>query len=114
MQGYILAAYFYGYSCANLPGGILSLKFGGKWVNFVAIFFGSIATLLTPISARLNFWTLLASRFLAGIVHGVMWPAFSSMWAHWAVPEERSRLVAISNAGAQIGNVVALPVSIFI
>ena len=87
------------------------MRFGGKWVNFVAIFVGSIATLLTPVTAYLNFWALFASRFLAGIVHGVMWPAFSSMWAHWAVPEERSRLVSISNAGAQIGNVIALPVS---
>ena len=87
------------------------MKFGGKWVNFVAIFVGSIATLLTPVGAYWNFRILLISRFLVGIVHGVMWPAFSSMWAHWAVPEERSRLVSISNAGAQIGNVIALPVS---
>ena len=28
--------------------------------------------------------------------------------AHWAPPNERSRLVGIANAGAQIGNVAAL------
>ncbi len=31
----------------------------------------------------------------------------SSLWAYWAPPSERSRLVGIANAGSQIGNVVA-------
>ena len=88
------------------------MRFGGKWVNFVAILVGSIATLLTPISAHWNYWVLFVCRLICGLVHGVMWPAFSSMWAHWAVPEERSRLVSISNAGAQLGNVIVLPVRI--
>ena len=55
---------------------------------------------------------MIAARFVTGMVHGVMWPAVASMWAHWAVPAERSRLISIGSAGSQIGNVVALPVSI--
>ncbi len=90
----------------------MSLRFGGKYVNFFAILIGSIATILTPISARLHYGALIGARFVTGLVHGVMWPAVASMWAHWAVPEERSRLISLGNAGSQIGNVVALPVSI--
>lgn len=35
----------------------------------------------------------------------MVWPAFSGFWSAWAPPGERSRLISISNAGAQIGNV---------
>ena len=30
----------------------------------------------------------------------------SSLWAFWAPPAERSRLVGVGNAGSQIGNVL--------
>ena len=33
----------------------------------------------------------------------------NNLKAKWAPPSERSRLAGISNAGAQIGNVIALP-----
>uniref|UniRef100_A0A8C9WII0 Solute carrier family 17 member 5 n=1 Tax=Scleropages formosus TaxID=113540 RepID=A0A8C9WII0_SCLFO len=42
---------------------------------------------------------------------GVTFPAMHAMWASWAPPLERSRLVTISYAGAQLGTVVALPLS---
>ncbi len=90
----------------------MSLKFGGKYVNLLGLLIGSIATLLTPICAQYHFGALIAARFVTGIVHGVMWPAVASMWAHWAVPQERSTLISLGSAGSQIGNVVALPVNI--
>jgi MFS family permease len=39
---------------------------------------------------------------------------FMNLKAHWAPPTERSRLAGIANAGAQIGNVVALPLGGFL
>ena len=38
----------------------------------------------------------------------------SSLWAFWAPPAERSRLVGVANAGSQIGNVIALPLGGFL
>lgn len=36
---------------------------------------------------------------------GVVWSGMSTLWPHWAPPEERSTLIGIGNAGSQIGNV---------
>jgi predicted MFS family arabinose efflux permease len=47
----------------------------------------------------------LSFRNLFFLKKGVFWPAMSSLWAYWAPPAERSRLVGVANAGAQIGNV---------
>lgn len=37
-----------------------------------------------------------------------------SIKAYWAPPSERSRLAGIANAGAQMGNVIALPLGGFL
>ena len=42
---------------------------------------------------------------------GVLWPCIATVWAHWAPPFERSRLVGIGNSGSQIGNAIALPIA---
>ncbi|XP_041107980.1 sialin isoform X3 [Polyodon spathula] len=49
-----------------------------------------------------------------GVQHnttGVTFPAMHTMWSAWAPPMERSKLLSISYAGAQLGTVVALPAS---
>jgi MFS family permease len=43
-----------------------------------------------------------------------MWPAGAALWAYWAPPAERSRLIAFSNGGSQIGNVITLPLGGFL
>ncbi|XP_058032281.1 sialin isoform X4 [Ahaetulla prasina] len=42
---------------------------------------------------------------------GVTFPAMHAMWSNWAPPLERSKLLSISYAGAQLGTVVSLPLS---
>ncbi|ERE76650.1 sialin [Cricetulus griseus] len=42
---------------------------------------------------------------------GVTFPAMHAMWSSWAPPLERSKLLTISYAGAQLGTVISLPLS---
>ncbi|XP_017826593.2 sialin isoform X5 [Callithrix jacchus] len=42
---------------------------------------------------------------------GVTFPAMHAMWSSWAPPLERSKLLSISYAGAQLGTVISLPLS---
>ena len=79
-QGLILSFYFVGYLLTEIPGGWLSLKFGSKIVLAVAILVGSVLTLLLPFAARIHVGMLIAGRFLIGLAHGVVWPAFSGFW----------------------------------
>ncbi|KAL4625052.1 sialin [Arapaima gigas] len=110
-QGWILGSFFYGYILTQIPGGYLARRYGAKWLLGLGILGTVVFTLLTPLAADLGPGYLIAVRVLEGIGEGVTFPAMHAMWASWAPPLERSRLVTISYTGAQLGTVVALPLS---
>uniref|UniRef100_A0A803W3S3 Sialin n=1 Tax=Ficedula albicollis TaxID=59894 RepID=A0A803W3S3_FICAL len=110
-QGWILGSFFYGYIITQIPGGYLASKIGGKLLLGFGIFGTSVFTLLTPLAANLGVGYLIAVRALEGLGEGVTFPAMHSMWSSWAPPLERSKLLSISYAGAQLGTVVSLPLS---
>uniref|UniRef100_A0A672HXB2 Sialin n=1 Tax=Salarias fasciatus TaxID=181472 RepID=A0A672HXB2_SALFA len=110
-QGWILGSFFYGYILTQVPGGYLAGRVGPKWLLGFGILGTVIFSLLTPIAADLGAGYLIAIRVLEGIGEGVTFPALYTMWAAWAPPLERSRLLTISYIGAQLGTVVCLPLS---
>ncbi|CAF0770185.1 unnamed protein product [Brachionus calyciflorus] len=109
VQGLILSSYFYGYIFTQVPGGWLSMKYGAKIILGLSMLGGSIFTILIVPSAELGYGVLMACRFLIGVSHGMMWPAISAMFIKWAPPFEKSRIIGFASSGANIGNVVALP-----
>ncbi|CAL1542430.1 unnamed protein product [Lymnaea stagnalis] len=110
-QGYILGAFFYGYIITQLPGGWLASRYGGKNLFGYGVLGTSILTIITPFAARYSVYMLIAVRVLEGIGEGVTFPAMHSMWGSWAPVWERSKLVAFTYAGAQLGTVISLPIS---
>ncbi|OCT58452.1 sialin [Xenopus laevis] len=110
-QGWILGSFFYGYILTQIPGGYVAGKIGGKQLLGFGILGTAVFTLLTPLSADLGAGWLIAVRAVEGLGEGVTFPAMHAMWARWAPPLERSRLLSLSYAGAQLGTVVSLPVS---
>ncbi|XP_048858349.1 sialin-like [Brienomyrus brachyistius] len=110
-QGWILGSFFYGYIVTQLPGGYLARKHGSKWLLGLGILCTVIFTLLTPLAASLGAPYLIGVRVLEGIGEGVTFPAMHAMWASWAPPLERSRLLTICYSGSQLGTVLALPLS---
>lgn len=67
LQGHILGAFYYGYVFAQIPGGILAQKYGGKHVFGIGIFATAVLTLLTPLAARTGPAYMIAVRVLEGI-----------------------------------------------
>ncbi|XP_053566413.1 sialin [Bombina bombina] len=110
-QGWILGSFFYGYILTQIPGGYIAGRVGSKMLLGLGILGTSIFTLLTPLAADLGAWYLVAVRALEGLGEGVTFPAMHAMWSSWAPPLERSRLLSLSYAGAQLGTVVSLPLS---
>ncbi|XP_069000369.1 sialin [Embiotoca jacksoni] len=110
-QGWILGSFFYGYILTQIPGGYLAGRFGPKWLMGFGILGTVVFTLLTPVAADLGACYLIAVRVLEGIGEGVTFPAMYTMWAAWAPPLERSRLLTVTYIGAQMGTVIALPLS---
>ncbi|EDL26408.1 solute carrier family 17 (anion/sugar transporter), member 5, isoform CRA_b, partial [Mus musculus] len=91
-QGWILGSFFYGYIVTQIPGGYIASRVGGKLLLGLGILGTSVFTLFTPLE-------------------GVTFPAMHAMWSSWAPPLERSKLLTISYAGAQLGTVISLPLS---
>ncbi|KAK5908782.1 hypothetical protein CgunFtcFv8_016811 [Champsocephalus gunnari] len=110
-QGWILGSFFYGYILTQILGGYLAGRWGPKWLMGLGILGTVFFTLLTPVAADLGAKYLIAVRVLEGIGEGVTFPAMYTMWASWAPPLERSRLLTISYIGAQLGTVISLPLS---
>ncbi|XP_031735090.1 sialin isoform X1 [Anarrhichthys ocellatus] len=110
-QGWILGSFFYGYILTQIPGGYLAGRYGPKWLMGFGILGTVVFTLLTPVAADLGASYVIAVRVLEGIGEGVTFPSMYTMWAAWAPPLERSRLLTISYIGAQLGTVVSLPLS---
>uniref|UniRef100_A0A3B4BB53 Major facilitator superfamily (MFS) profile domain-containing protein n=1 Tax=Periophthalmus magnuspinnatus TaxID=409849 RepID=A0A3B4BB53_9GOBI len=110
-QGWILGSFFYGYILTQIPGGYLAGRLGPKWLLGFGVLGTVLFTLLTPVAADWGAGYLIAVRALEGVGEGVTFPSMYTMWAAWAPPLERSRLFTISYIGAQLGTVVALPLS---
>lgn len=110
-QGILLGGFFWGYIVTQIPGGLLSQRFGGKRVFGYFMLLAAIATLFSSLSARVSPYLLLFMRIINGVGQGVVFPAVHDIWAKWAPPLERSKLIGFSHAGAQIGNVLTFPLS---
>ncbi|XP_051247270.1 sialin [Dicentrarchus labrax] len=113
-QGWLLGAFFFGYLCTQIPGGYLSGHYGGKMFLGVGVLGTAALTLLTPLAAQLGSYWLFALRALEGFGEGVTFPAMMAMWARWAPPLERSRLMTLSGSGANFGAFLALPLTGYI
>ncbi|XP_034016091.1 sialin [Thalassophryne amazonica] len=107
-QGWLLGAFFFGYLCTQMPGGYLSSHYGGKFFLGVGVLSTAVLTLLTPLAASWGSRWLFALRVLEGFTEGTTFPAMMAMWARWAPPLERSRLLTLSGSGGTFGAFVSL------
>lgn len=116
-QGVVLGAFFYGYSATQMPGGWLAGVVGGKWPFGLGMLGTALGSLVTPAAARASVasnggaGTLVAVRVLEGLGEGVTYPAMFSMVAQWAPPHERGSLLAVAYVGANVGAVLAMPLT---
>ncbi|CAL8095520.1 unnamed protein product [Orchesella dallaii] len=110
-QGVILGSFFWGYVLTQMPGGILSHRYGGKWPLGIGLFLAGIATVLTPLAARTHKYVLCLARVVCGLGEGFAFPAMHGLLASWAPPDEKSKLASIVYAGAQFGTAATMIMS---
>ncbi|KAM3858581.1 sialin [Diretmus argenteus] len=113
-QGWLLGAFFFGYLFTQIPGGYLAGHYGGRIFLGGGVLSTAALTILTPFAAELGVHWLFALRALEGFGEGVTFPAMMAMWARWAPPLERSRLMTLSGSGSNFGTFVALPLTAYI
>ncbi|XP_054658153.1 sodium-dependent phosphate transport protein 3-like isoform X2 [Grus americana] len=110
-QGIVLSSFFYGYGLTQALGGYCSGLFGGKLILGSGLLLSSVLTLLVPKAAELGVSFLIGLQVLLGLAEGVIFPAQYTLWAKWAPPLERSRLMNIADAGCTFGTFFALLVA---
>ncbi|KAK7092722.1 hypothetical protein V1264_008424 [Littorina saxatilis] len=104
-QGLILGAFFWGYILLQVFGGQVSERVGATRVITGGMLPVAILSLLSPVCARAHPYLFVAVRVFIGVGQSVMYPACQALWARWAPPHERSRLIGFSYAGKLIGRI---------
>ena len=96
------ALFFLGYFFFQVPGAIYAQKNSVKNLIFVSlILWGGLATLTGVVS---NAYTLIAIRFMLGVVEAAVMPAMLVYLCHWFTRAERSR----ANTFLILGNPVTM------
>nr|GMD61967.1 ascorbate transporter, chloroplastic [Ipomoea batatas] len=109
--GIIQSSFFWGYLLTQIAGGIWADKLGGKRVLGFGVVWWSIATILTPIAAKIGLPFLLIMRAFMGIGEGVAMPAMNNLLSKWIPVSERSRSLALVYSGMYLGSVTGLALS---
>ncbi|KAH0448013.1 hypothetical protein IEQ34_021813 [Dendrobium chrysotoxum] len=110
-MGLIQSSFFWGYLLTQIAGGIWADKVGGKLVLGFGVVWWSIATVLTPIAAKIGLPFLLIMRAFMGIGEGVAMPAMNNILSKWIPVSERSRSLALVYSGMYLGSVMGLAFS---
>ncbi|CDF36240.1 unnamed protein product [Chondrus crispus] len=107
-KGLVQSAFFVGYMTTQIPGGMVADRRGGRAVLAGGVLAWSVATLLTPVAARLALPALLAARVVLGIGEGVAMPAMNAMVAAWVPAAERARALSLVYSGMYAGSILGL------
>jgi ACS family sodium-dependent inorganic phosphate cotransporter len=102
----IANSFYTTYLLTHVPAGIISDKFGGKYVLGFSILSASIIALLTPKSVQLSgghYFVMILSRSCSGLALGMIFPSVNSLIANWAPARDRGKLSGFPFAGSQIG-----------
>ncbi|CAF3389237.1 unnamed protein product [Rotaria sp. Silwood1] len=110
-QGFVLGAFFYGYTLSQFIGGILAERYGAKWIFGCSLLIAGILTLFTPIAAQTHVGLLIAIRILTGIFEGPAFPSVGALWGQWVPPLERSIIPPIAHAGKEVGVIITTPLA---
>ncbi|MEU2672801.1 MFS transporter [Streptomyces sp. NPDC007164] len=102
-QGLIVSAFFLAYALCQIPGGMLTDRYGAQRIMIWALLAWSVFTALTGFAW--SFAVLLVMRFAFGAAEGVFPPAALKVLVERTTPEERmgaNGLIMSSNAVAGV------------
>ncbi|KAL5077168.1 hypothetical protein RYX36_016152 [Vicia faba] len=87
---------------------------GGKQVLGFNVIWWSVATILTPVAAKLGLPFLLVARAFMVVGEGIVMSAMNNIISKWVLVAERSRSLALVYSGMYLGSVTGLAFSPFL
>lgn len=110
--GWIFSAFLLGYALFQVPGGIVSEKFGPRRVLAFSVFWWGLFTVLTaliPPGITGGLVALICMRFLLGAGEATMYPAANRFVERWFPLEERGKANGIIFGGVGLGSGLTPP-----
>ncbi|KAH8305996.1 hypothetical protein KR018_009810, partial [Drosophila ironensis] len=111
-RSYILSSFFWGYILTQFLGGWLCRRVGARITMFSATLGSALLVLLPPWCVSWGGWQAYCGiRVAMGLCQGMIFPSIHAHLANWCPVNERNRLGALSNAGIDCGNLLAMYLS---
>ncbi|KAA8520087.1 hypothetical protein F0562_014343 [Nyssa sinensis] len=101
-KGMILATFYCGYACSQVPGGWAAQRIGGRRVLLLSFVLWSLTCALVPLDPNRGM-ILVIARLLVGVAQGFIFPSIHTVLAQWVPPHERSRSVSLTMSGMYLG-----------
>lgn len=108
LQGIILGSYFWGFTISGIPGGALAEKFGPTKIVTISFVTAGFLTLLGPVVSNWSPILLIITRFLIGLVGGVIYPCLHCLVARWVPPNEKGKFMG-ALMGGSLGTISTWP-----
>ncbi|WP_306359995.1 MFS transporter [Nocardia sp. CC227C] len=103
--GMVVSVFFLAYAGMQIPAGLLADRYGALTMGTIGLLAWSVFTGLTAVAW--SFSTLLAMRFLFGLVQGVFPPAALKALSERSLPEQRTTASGWTNASNAVGTLLA-------
>ncbi|GAB7141293.1 MFS transporter [Deferribacterales bacterium RsTz2092] len=110
--GYIGSCFFAAYALMQIPGGMLSDKFGIRSVGAFSLIFFSVATFLTPFAW--SFVALIALRMFVGAGEGPLYPNVGATFSKWFNSTEKGITSAMLLVGTFLGPAIGAVITVFV
>ncbi len=107
--GFLLSAFFAGYTLAMIPAGLLADAFGPRRVFAACMTWWSLCTGATAFAASLT--GLGAARFLLGVGESGTAPCINGTLVRWFPRGEYSRATSLCWSGGYAGPIIAFPLA---
>jgi MFS transporter, ACS family, D-galactonate transporter len=109
--GLLLSAFFWSYSLAQLPSGMLLDSFGVMRVGRIGAFLWTLASTLTALST--GYLGIFVARMLLGVAEAPGMISCQKATGYWFPRHERSGSTAVFDSAAKFANVIGVPLVAF-
>ncbi|EFA02691.2 hypothetical protein TcasGA2_TC008412 [Tribolium castaneum] len=96
----VLGIYFLGYMITKIPSGRLADTFGARKVVGFSTILAALLTLATPFIVQWDYYALLGTRLMTGVLEGCIFPCLLPITANWYSTTPSSKFLSSMEASA--------------
>jgi ACS family glucarate transporter-like MFS transporter len=103
---WIMSAFFWSYALAQVPAGLLGLRFGLRWTLAIMLFTWSVCTIWCGLTT--GFVSLFVARMAVGMAEAGAYPTAAAIVKGWFPTRVRGRANSIVALGGRLGFALAM------